>query len=90
MHLARVIGTIVSTSKDMSLSGAKLLIIARLTEKLEPEGRTEIAVDTVGAGNDEIVIVTTGSSARMATSLDHCVSDACIVGIVDSVETINA
>lgn len=89
MHLAKVIGTVVSTSKDFSLSGAKLLIVSRLTSQLVPEGHTEIAVDTVGAGNEEIVIVTTGSSARMATNLEHCVSDACIVGIVDSVETIN-
>jgi len=87
MHLGRVIGTVVSTSKDPSLSGSKLLIVARLTEKQEPDGFTEIAVDTVGAGNGEIVIVATGSAARKAGRLESSVIDASIVGIVDTVET---
>ncbi|WP_319414510.1 EutN/CcmL family microcompartment protein [uncultured Cohaesibacter sp.] len=87
MYLAKVIGTVVSTSKDMSLSGSKLLIVAKLNEKQEPTGETEIAVDTVGAGNDEIVIVTRNSSARKAGMLEDSVTDAAIVGIVDTVET---
>lgn len=87
MHLGRAIGTVVSTSKDSSLSGAKLLIVARLNEKQEPDGFTEIAVDTVGAGYGEIVIVATGSAARLAGQLDGSVTDASIVGIVDTVET---
>ncbi|SFO24144.1 ethanolamine utilization protein EutN [Cohaesibacter marisflavi] len=87
MYLAKVIGTVVSTSKDMSLSGSKLLIVAKLNEKQEPTGETEIAVDTVGAGNDEIVIVTQNSSARKAATLENSVTDAAIVGIVDTVET---
>ncbi|MBB4301448.1 ethanolamine utilization protein EutN [Rhodobium orientis] len=87
MHLGRVIGTVVSTSKDATLAGSKLLIVARLTEKQEPDGFTEIATDTVGAGYGEIVIVTTGSAARQTGTLDRSVTDASIVGIVDSVET---
>ncbi|PTW58999.1 ethanolamine utilization protein EutN [Breoghania corrubedonensis] len=87
MHLGRVIGTVVSTSKDSSLCGSKLLIVARLTEKQEPDGTTEIATDTVGAGYGEIVIVATGSAARHAGTLVHSVTDASIVGIVDTVET---
>ncbi|MDV7143966.1 EutN/CcmL family microcompartment protein [Tropicimonas sp. TH_r6] len=86
MHLGRVIGTVVSTSKDPSLSGSKLLIVARLNENAEPDGYTEIAVDTVGAGHGETVIVTTSSAARMTESLDGSVADASIVGIVDTVE----
>ncbi|PLW76837.1 EutN/CcmL family microcompartment protein [Cohaesibacter celericrescens] len=87
MHIAKVIGTVVSTSKDESLLGSKLLVVARLNEKLEPDGYTEIAVDTVGAGNDEVVIVTTNSSARQAALLQDSVTDATIVGIVDTIET---
>ncbi|MDJ0932689.1 EutN/CcmL family microcompartment protein [Breoghania sp.] len=87
MHLGRMIGTVVSTSKDTSLCGSKLLIVARLTEHLEPIGYTEIATDTVGAGYGETVIVTSGSAARQAGTLEHSVTDASIVGIVNTVET---
>ena len=85
MYLAKVIGTVVSTTKDVSLSGMKLLII-RLNAQLQPEQFTEVAVDTVGAGNGEIVIVSKGSSARLANHKDHSVIDAAIVGIVDTTE----
>lgn len=87
MYLAKVIGRVVATTKDVSLSGSKLLIVARLDERMVPQGKREIAVDTVGAGNGETVIVTTGSAARFAGTLDHSVVDASIVGIVDTVET---
>lgn len=87
MYLAKVIGRVVATTKDMSLSGSKLLIITRLNEQLEPQDRTEIAVDTVGAGNGETVIVTSGSASRLAGTLQKSVVDASIVGIVDTVET---
>lgn len=86
MYLAKVMGTVVSTTKDQSLSGMKLLLISRLTADLEMEGSTEVAVDTVGAGNGEIVIVSNGSSARFANNKDYSVIDAAIVGIVDSTE----
>ena len=86
MYLAKVIGTVVSTTKDVSLSGMKLLIIRRLNAQLQPEQLTEVAVDTVGAGNGEIVIVSKGSSARLANHKDHSVIDAAIVGIVDTTE----
>ncbi|MGI2030826.1 EutN/CcmL family microcompartment protein [Rhizobium panacihumi] len=86
MYLAKVIGRVVATTKDHSLSGSKLLIVARLNEQLQPEGKTDVAVDTVGAGKGETVIVTTGSAGRFAASLQHSVVDATIVGIVDTVE----
>jgi len=87
MYLGKVIGTVVSTSKDESLAGTKLLIVARMTERVVPEGTTEIAVDTVGAGNGEIVIVSQGSGSRHTMGKEHSVIDASIVGIVDTVET---
>ncbi|MBZ4023191.1 ethanolamine utilization protein EutN [Rhodobacter sp. TJ_12] len=86
MYLAKVIGRVVATTKDVSLSGAKLLIVRRLDAQLCPEGWNEIAVDTVGAGDGETVIVTTGSAGRFAGTFDHSVVDASIVAIVDTVE----
>lgn len=88
MYLGKVIGTVVSTSKDETLRGSKLLVVARLTDKLVPTGETEVAVDNVGAGNGEIVIVTVGSGARQPSGAEHSVADAAIVGIVDTVETV--
>lgn len=89
MYIGKVIGTVVSTSKNESLIGTKLLIVEKLTEKLESKGDTEVAVDSVGAGTGEIVIVSGGSSARHALGKKDSTIDAAIVGIVDTVETIN-
>ena len=85
MYLAKVTGALVSTSKHPSLNGAKLLIVARLNEHYQPTDSTQVAVDFVGAGNGEIVIVSAGSSARMGQD-EHSVIDAAVVGIVDSLE----
>lgn len=85
MILARVVGTVVATRKDPRLEGKKLLII----KPISPEGKDEagyvVAVDTVGAGARETVLVVTGSSARMAEGCkDHPV-DTAIIGIIDTV-----
>lgn len=84
--LARIVGTVVATRKDDRLHGRKLLI-ARF---VDVEGRDEkghvVAVDTVGAGFREVVLVVQGSSARMAFGCKDCPVDAAIVGIVDTVE----
>ncbi|WP_147198015.1 EutN/CcmL family microcompartment protein [Pantoea sp. MBD-2R] len=86
MYLAKVTGALVSTSKHASLNGAKLLVVARLNEHYLPTGYAQVAVDCVGAGNGEVVIVTTGTSARMSNATDHSVIDAAVVGIVDSLK----
>ena len=86
MYLGRVIGTVVSTSTNQELVGMKLLIVEKLTERLEREGSTEIAVDSVGAGTGEIVIVCKGSSARYVFGNGSAPIDTSIVGIVDTVE----
>ena len=86
MYLARVIGTVVSTSKDERLVGFKLLVVQRLGVEGEYLSYPQVAVDTVGAGVGETVIVTGGSSARFAASRSDAPIDATIVGIVDSVE----
>lgn len=85
MRLGRVVGTVVSTRKDPRLTGFKLLVVATLTPRLEPDGGYEVAVDTVQAGFKEVVILCTGSSARMTDRTKDAPVDAAIVGIVDSV-----
>ncbi|MFW5490649.1 MAG: EutN/CcmL family microcompartment protein [Desulfovibrio sp.] len=86
MYLGKVIGTVVSTSKDETLKGSKILVVARLDEKQAPTGETEIVVDSVGAGSGEIVIVSQGSAARFSKGRTNTVVDAAVVGIVDTVE----
>ena len=86
MYLGRVIGTVVSTSKNEHLVEMKLLIVEKLTERLEREGTSEVAVDSVGAGAGEIVIVCKGSSARYVFGKGDAPVDTSIVGIVDTVE----
>ncbi len=95
MLLAKVVGTVVATRKDARLEGKKLLIVTPLTpEEVEgnksagPTGRANylVAVDTVGTGFHETVIVVQGSSARMAETCKDRPVDAAIVGVVDTVK----
>ena len=86
MFLAKVRGTVVSTSKDERLVGFKLLVVMRLGIDGEYVGMPQVAVDTVGAGVGETVIVTAGSSARFAAARSDAPIDSTIVGIVDTVE----
>lgn len=85
MILGRVVGTIVATRKDPRLEGHKLLLV----KPVSPEGKDEsgyvVAVDTVSAGNRELVITVSGSSARMADGCKDKPVDCVIVGIVDQV-----
>lgn len=87
MYLGKVIGTVVSTIKTPSLTGSKFLIVEKINQDLTAKKQTEIAVDTVGAGDGETVIVVGGSSARMSNGKKTDLPvDAAIIGIVDTVE----
>lgn len=86
MYLGKVVGTVVSTSKNEKLVGTKLLIVEKLDEKQNSMNTTEITVDTVGAGVGETVIVCGGSAARKVLDIENAPVDAAIVGIVDAVE----
>ena len=85
MLLARVVGSVVATKKDPRLEGKKLLIV----KPISPEGKDEagylIAVDTVGSGFRETVILVAGSSARMAEGCKDQPVDTAIIAIVDTV-----
>jgi ethanolamine utilization protein EutN len=88
MQLARVIGSVVSTQKTSSLVGKKLMVV----ELVNSDGSTvqglvqqEVAVDSVGAGEGEIVLLARGASARWVFAEPNQAIDLAIVGIIDSV-----
>jgi ethanolamine utilization protein EutN len=95
MFLARVIGSVVSTKKDETMKGRKLLLLRPLLideedpSQFRPGANTIVAVDSMGAGIDELVLFCQGSSARQASGLKQLPIDAAIVGIVDSVDVLN-
>lgn len=85
MILARVVGTVVATRKDPRLEGKKLLIVKPVSPEGQDESGYVVAVDTVGAGFKERVLIVSGSSARMAEGCKDTPVDTAIVGIVDDV-----
>jgi ethanolamine utilization protein EutN len=87
MVIAKVIGTVVATRKHDRLVGYKIQVVQRLEPGTEtPTGEPFVAVDAVGAGVGEQVIVVQASSARYATKDHQCPVDATIVGIVDQID----
>ncbi|TZE83005.1 EutN/CcmL family microcompartment protein [Calorimonas adulescens] len=90
MFIAKVIGDVVSTKKDEKLIGYKLLIIQKLNVDGQCVDYPVVAVDMVGAGIGETVLVITGSSARYSAGEDNAPIDASIVGIIDYIEIDNA
>lgn len=86
MELARVEGTIVSTVKSERLHGYKLLLLNLINPDMIESNNYVVAIDSVGAGAGEIVIVVRGSSARQLERLGNVPTDASIVAIVDSIE----
>ena len=83
MQLARVVGTVVVTRKDESLTGMKLLLVQPLTPERQPAGRPLVAVDAVGAGVGEDVFFVRGKEASFPFYPGEPPVDAGIVGIVD-------
>ena len=83
MHLARVIGEVVSSVKDPNLIGTKLLVLQPLTAAGENAGRTLVALDSVGAGVGENVFFVRGREAAFPFYPAEPPTDAAIVGIVD-------
>ncbi len=94
MFLARVIGSVVSTKKDDTLRGRKLLLLRPMLvdeanpAKLRPGANTIVAVDALGAGVDDLVLFCQGSSARQAAGMKSLPIDAAVVGHVDTVEVL--
>ncbi|MFT5700131.1 MAG: ethanolamine utilization protein EutN [Desulforhopalus sp.] len=86
MIVAKVVGNIWATRKEESLSGMKLMIVQAIDAVTKEQKQSFVAVDQVGAGIGEMVIVSTGSSARLAKLGRHSPIDAIIVGIVDEMD----
>ena len=87
MILARVVGTVVATQKHPKFEGAKLLLVQPLTLDDKPRGTTLLAVDSLGAGVDEkVLIVMEGRAAAEALGRKGAPVDAAVIGIVDVVD----
>jgi microcompartment protein CcmK/EutM len=96
MFLAKVTGSVVATQKLASMTGRKLLTVEPVrvdpTERtrLISTGRTFVAVDVLGAGLGEMVLIVQGSSARLTPETEKLPVDTTIIGIVDTVHVDNA
>jgi ethanolamine utilization protein EutN len=94
MFVAKVIGQVVATKKDESLQGRRLVMLRPLLAdpadptRFKEGGNTIVAVDTMGAGTDEVVLFVQGSSARQVAGLKSVPLDAAVIGIVDSVKVL--
>lgn len=87
MIIAKVTGSIVATTKAEKLKGKKLLIVTPLDmTNIEEDGKPIVAIDTVGSGVGEVVLIVSGSSARQTEITNGVPVDAAIVGIVDQIE----
>jgi microcompartment protein CcmK/EutM len=87
MFLAKVVGNVVSTRKADKLTGVKLLVVEPVDfARQQPDGKPLVAIDSVGAGEGEVVLVVQGSSARLTDTTKDAPVDATIMGIVDYVE----
>ena len=87
MIIAKVVGTVVSSHKNEKMEGIKLLLL----EKIDPvtmKGKNDfvVAMDSVGAGKDEIVFFVSGSSARYTDTTQGVPTDSTIIAIVDNIE----
>ncbi len=86
MILGKVIGTVWSTRKDEKLVGSKFLIVRHLKLDYSPKDAFTVAVDSVGAGVGEVVLIAQGSSARQTNITKNKPVDAVIMAIVDKLD----
>ena len=92
MILARVEGSVVATKKNAKMTGQKFLLVRPLVidsptaKEWKPGSSTLVVVDTLGAGEGEIVLIVQGSSARLAADDKNAPVDAVVIGIVDTVD----
>ncbi|MFD1040141.1 EutN/CcmL family microcompartment protein [Virgibacillus byunsanensis] len=87
MIIAKVVGSVVSTSKAEKLYGKKLLVVQPLDmNTIEVDGKPLVSIDTVGSGVGEVVMVVSGSSARQTETTEGTPVDSAIVGIIDHIE----
>lgn len=83
MQLGRVLGQVVATVRSPGFDNVSLLLVQDTTDD-DGDGETHVAVDLVGAGDGDVVLMTTGSAARVAAG-DRTPTDRAVVAIADSV-----
>lgn len=88
MIIGKVVGTVICTRKNDHLVGNKFLIIDPMEKMVSEMESRIVAVDNVGAGIGEIVLVARGSAARVGCGDENSPVDACVVGIVDDPQKI--
>ena len=89
MQIARVVGTVVATQKHAAFEGSKLLLVQPLTLDDKPHGTALLAVDALGAGvHEKVLIVREGRAAGEALGRKLAPVDAAVVGIIDAVDVI--
>jgi ethanolamine utilization protein EutN len=87
MQIARVIGTVVATQKHRKFEGAKLLLVQPVTLDDQPKGPALLAIDAVGAGvHEKVLVVIEGRAAGEALGKKAAPVDAAIIGIIDAVD----
>jgi len=91
MFIGKIVGSVVATQKTESMRGSKLMMIEpyvvdpKTRDRLVTTSRSLIAVDVVGAGEGQFVLVVQGSSARMTPETKPLPVDCTIIGVIDSV-----
>jgi ethanolamine utilization protein EutN/carbon dioxide concentrating mechanism protein CcmL len=87
MQIAKVVGTVVSTNKSDRLQGLKLLLVRAIDlDTFEEKGAPLVSIDTVGAGEGEVVMIVGGSSSRQTTLTDGKPADNSIIAIIDYID----
>jgi microcompartment protein CcmK/EutM len=86
MLIAKVVGSAVATIKDEKLQGTKLLVVREANARGEATGKPLVAIDTVDAGVNDLVLIASGSSARQTNITKERPVDAVIMAILDSLE----
>ncbi len=84
MLIGKVVGSVVATRKDEKLANTKLLLVQVHDQNNKPKEQYVVAVDSVGAGQEEMVLYATGSSARQTDLTDGRPCDAVVMAVVDS------
>ncbi len=87
MQIAKVVGSVVSTSKSEKLNGMKLLLVKPIDlDTFQEKGAALVSVDTVGAGEGEVVMIVSGSSSRQTAFTSEKPVDCAIIAIIDYID----
>jgi microcompartment protein CcmK/EutM len=86
MILGKVVGTVVSSTQNVDIKGAQFLLVEKTDQSGKKKGDYLVALDLVGAGNDEMVMISESTSARETFVTSNKPIDAIIVGIIDLID----